>query len=189
MWICLAGGDWPARAREAAIGLAANPEENDPIRALLLDIRVVFAAAGGDRIFSRTLVEGASARQGKGKEVTDRWLAEQLHPLGIRPRTIRIGGAVAKGYVEEDFTEAFKRYISRSEIEPFLAEAHEQRAEDGEQKSEVSNQKSEGSDRKTEIGDQKPEVSGPQPEGQQPEAGDQRKDESGGTEGGEAAAA
>ena len=113
MWICLAGGDWPARAREAAIGLAANPEENDPIRALLLDIRVVFAAAGGDRIFSRTLVEalnrrldrpwaespplrGASARQGKGKEITDRWLAEQLHPLGIRPRSVRLGGTVAK---------------------------------------------------------------------------------------------
>jgi len=125
----LAGCEWPARAREAVIGLTAHAEENDPMGALLLAIRAVFAAASGERIFSRTLVEGLNrlahrpwAESRKGKEITERWLAEQLHPLDIRPRSVRLGGTVAKGYVEEDFAEAFKRYIPRGEMDASRAE-------------------------------------------------------------------
>jgi hypothetical protein len=147
----LAGGDWPEKARQAAGALTAGAQENSPIGSLLLDICLMFtitnaseSPASGQprrdgRIFTRTLLEGLSTRfgnrpwaemagfrgattNGKGKELTDTWLARQLRPYGIRSKTIWIGEEHAKGYVEEDFTEVFRRYIPRSEIEAWKAE-------------------------------------------------------------------
>jgi hypothetical protein len=46
-------------------------------------------------------------------------------PYDIRPRTIRIGEDVGRGYVEGDFTETFRRYIPRSEVEGLRAELAE----------------------------------------------------------------
>jgi len=51
-----------------------------------------------------------------GKEVTEMWLAQQLRPYGLRPRTLRIEEARGKGYCLEDFTEVFRRYIPKAEI-------------------------------------------------------------------------
>ena len=137
----LAGGDWPELARKAAVGLTASAEENDPTSALLLDILVLFAASGRDRIFSRTLVQGLNNRTDRpwaeprtGQAITERWLAKQLHSFDIRPRTVRIAGAVAKGYVEEDFREVFQRYVAKSAVEALLAEAKDQKTENGGQR-------------------------------------------------------
>ncbi len=130
----LAGGDWPEQARQAALGLSASAEENNPVGSLLFGIWLLFATAAAGRMFTRDLVQGlnslpdrpwgemtplrgATARQGKGKGITDAWVADQLQPFGIRPRTMRIGQVQAKGYFEEDFQEAFQRYMSRSEME------------------------------------------------------------------------
>jgi putative DNA primase/helicase len=159
----LAGGDWPQAARQAAVGLSASAEHNNPVGSLLFGIWLLFATAGGGRMFSRTLVQGLNGladrpwgemRNGKG--ITDAWLAAQLQPYGIQPRTLRIGQAQAKGYCEEDFQEAFQRYMSRGEIDALratLAAAAESK--------------------------QKPEVGGETPEsiGPKPESGEQRKDE------------
>ena len=82
---------------------------------------------------------------------------------------MRIGSMQAKGYFEEDFQEAFQRYMSRSEIEALRAQLG--------QRSEVGEQRSEGEGKKPEAYDQRPEIEG------------QKKDESGETPGGEAAAA
>jgi hypothetical protein len=38
-------------------------------------------------------------------------------PYGIRPRNIRMADVVARGCAQEDFSEAFRRYIPPSEIE------------------------------------------------------------------------
>ncbi len=47
---------------------------------------------------------------------------EQIAKLfGISPRNLRLDGALAKGYFESDFTEAFRRYISRSELDALRA--------------------------------------------------------------------
>src|SRR5439155_8418344 len=46
-----AGGDWPALARQALVGRIGSAEENDPIGALLLDIRGVFQKIGGGHLF------------------------------------------------------------------------------------------------------------------------------------------
>src|SRR6185369_16702520 len=107
-----------------------------------------------------------------GKGITDAWLADQLQPHGIAPRTMRIGSMQAKGYFEEDFQEAFRRYMSRSEVEALRAqlgqrsevggqpeESRKQKAESG-NRSEVSGQRSAGEEKKPDANDQRPEIDG-----------------------------
>jgi hypothetical protein len=125
----LAGSDWPPKAREAAVSLSASAQERNPITSLLVDIFVIFTLQGMDRLFTRALVAALNARTNrpwkemlKGKVITDRWLAHQLRPYGILPRTFRIGEALAKGYLEEDCLETIRRYITKAELEALKAE-------------------------------------------------------------------
>ncbi len=119
----LAGGEWPEKARQAAVGLTSSAQENSPISTLLFDIYVSFTKIGTQRIHSRTLVADLNRLTDrpwmelrKGKGLTELWLAQQLRPYGVRPATLRIGETLAKGYVEEDFMEVFRRYIPKSEL-------------------------------------------------------------------------
>jgi hypothetical protein len=123
----LAGGDWPSLARQAAISLTASAQESSPIASLLLDIFIVFTEEKSDRLFTRALLARLSrfadrpwAALHKGKEITDQWLAHQLRPYEIRPKTMRIGEVRAKGYLKEDFMDVFHRYISKSDIQALL---------------------------------------------------------------------
>lgn len=124
----LAGGAWPEKARQAAAGLTGNAQENSPIGALLLDIMVMFIREHADRLHSRKLVEGLN-RAGdrpwlelrRGKEINESWLAQQLRPYAVRPKTMWIGELAAKGYMQEDFGEVFRRYIPRVEVEGLRA--------------------------------------------------------------------
>jgi hypothetical protein len=131
----LAGGNWPERARNAATGLTARAQGESPMAALLLDLMVMFvqdcaaaqasgngkAALWSGRLFSRDIVAALNCcvdrpwvTLRRGKAVTEIWLAQQLRPFGIRPKTIWIGEEAARGYLEEDFKDAFQRYIPRS---------------------------------------------------------------------------
>ena len=83
-----------------------------------------FVGTKNRRVFSKSMVAWLNMREGrpwmqlrKGKEIDELWLAQQLAPYGIRPRSVRIDSATAKGYMEEDFKEVFQRYVPRSEIE------------------------------------------------------------------------
>ena len=103
---------------------------------LLMDILELFLRSGQDRQFSRTIAAWLNMSEERpwtalkrGKTVTPQWLAQQLHTYGIRPKTMRIGEERAKGYVREDFHEAFRRYIPQSEIEAFKKELREQSAQ------------------------------------------------------------
>jgi len=97
-----------------------------------MDIFLLFAMSKSERIFSRELVEalvGCGDRPWvelrKGKAVTETWLAQQLRPYGIKPRTLRIGELVAKGYLQEDFVETFRRYIPKPEVEAMMRDLEE----------------------------------------------------------------
>jgi putative DNA primase/helicase len=140
----LAGGDWPRKARQAAEALATGAQGRSPIGAFMLDIYSAMAVANTDRISSRDLVSwlnGFTDRPwhdlpglrivncGQRKEVTELWLAQQLRPYGIRPKTLRIGDKTPKGYLEADLLEPFRRYVPRSEWEAFKAENERQIAE------------------------------------------------------------
>jgi hypothetical protein len=97
-------------------------------------------------MFSRDIVETLNAYTDRpwmvlrrGKEVTETWLSQQLRGYGLRPRTIWIGERSAKGYMEEDFTEVFRRYLPKSAVRALLDEslaAHRERLKDdgGEEK-------------------------------------------------------
>jgi hypothetical protein len=138
----LVGGDWPAKARDAALGLTATAQEESPITSLLLDLMVLLLnqrlvegngwmeAQGGARMFSRDLVAALNAgtdrpwmSMRRGKEITETWLSQQLRPYGIRPKTIWIGETSAKGYLEEDIQETFRRYIPKLAVQAFIEEA------------------------------------------------------------------
>jgi hypothetical protein len=126
----LAGGEWPQLARQAAVNLMSNNYESNLASSLLLDIFLLFIEAKRDRLFSRALVEGLnnlshrSWREARnGKEITELWLAQKLQPYNVRPRTMRIGDLRAKGYFEDDLKDAFRRYISKPELEALMAES------------------------------------------------------------------
>ena len=125
----IAGGDWPARARLAATGLAESTSESSPIGSLFLDIFAQYASQKIDRVFTRELVEWlngfpnhAWAELSKGKPIDELWLSRQLRPYRIRPKPIRIGENVSRGYLQEDFMDCFRRYISRAEFNALSAE-------------------------------------------------------------------
>ena len=100
------------------------------IASLLFDICLIFTLGESDRMFSRILAEELNLRFSdrpwaearKGQPIDGLWLAKQLRPYGIRPRTIWIGEDQAKGYHLEDFSEAFQRYVPKAEAQAYLAE-------------------------------------------------------------------
>lgn len=85
---------------------------------LLQDIRAVFRDDQVDRAFSEVLVERLVAMEDRpwaeyshGRPLTKSKLARKLHSFGVMPRTVRIGEERAKGYLLEDFRDAFARYL------------------------------------------------------------------------------
>ena len=50
---------------------------------------------------------------------------------GIRSKTMWIGEVAAKGYVLEDFSEAFRRFISKAEVEALKEGARGKSEADG----------------------------------------------------------
>jgi hypothetical protein len=122
----IAGGEWPERARAAAIaGHVAGGDEASLIELLLGDIRDIFAKreankvepvdriSSGDLVAALVAIEGRPwAELGKSrKPLTQNGLARRLRPLGITSENIRIGDKVPKGYLLIWFQEAFSRYL------------------------------------------------------------------------------
>jgi len=125
----LAAGTWPKRARDAAVALSSMAQDTNPTTSLLLDLLLPCFEAEGERIFSRTLVAGLNADPDKPwaeaanrKQISEHWLSSKLRPYGLRPRTMRIGNAQAKGYIKAELIDLFRRYIPRSALQELLAD-------------------------------------------------------------------
>ena len=112
-----AGGDWPKRARDAAVALVAAAKQSTPslgIR-LLADLRAVFKNhdhLATEHILNK-LIEIDEAPWGdiRGKPLDARGLSARLRPYGIVPKTIRIGDKTPKGYERADLLDAWARYL------------------------------------------------------------------------------
>ena len=189
----LAGGDWPELARQAAVALSAKAAEHNPISSLLFAIWLSFRTVGGGRIFSRRLVQGLNSMDDKpwgtmanGKGITVGWLATQLERHGIKPRTIRIGNMQAKGYLEEDFEEAFQRYMSPSDREAMGRLLGLVSPIDSDASPAGGAEKTEGGGQKTEDGRNE---AGDTPSSGHGGPGEHKSDGAGEAQGGEAAAA
>jgi putative DNA primase/helicase len=115
----VAGGDWPARGRKAALKLSGTDSPTMSMGTeLLADIQEIFETRGVDRISTARLIEALCADDERpwatynhGKPITPRQVAKRLSEYGIASATIRIGLETPKGYRRDMFDEAFKRYL------------------------------------------------------------------------------
>ena len=114
----MAGGEWPAWARQSAIALSGGSvQEDDSLGVTLLkDIQRVFTVKKVDRLFSVDLAsalvefEESPWLDIRGKPLNANGLAKRLKPFNIKPRQIRIAASNLKGYLKEDFIDAWERY-------------------------------------------------------------------------------
>ena len=120
----VAGGVWPNRARVAAVALVAESKESTPslgVR-LLTDLQTVFGAA--DKLATTTILrelhEMAEAPwvDLRGKPLNDHGLSKFLKNYSIRPKRVRIGEGVFRGYDRQDFYDAWKRYLPPQASKP-----------------------------------------------------------------------
>jgi hypothetical protein len=115
-----AGGDWPQAARRALIELCSEARGSDDSTGglLLADIRQVFESKLVERIGSvelaTALAEIETSHWGEwshGKPLTAARLARLLRPFEISPGCIRFGSETLRGYLLEQFQDAFRRYL------------------------------------------------------------------------------
>jgi putative DNA primase/helicase len=116
----LAGGAWPARARNAALALsAADGEDTDSAKVLLIgDLRTLFCEEPSGVLFTRDILSKLTGEEAKpwaewknDKPLTARQLAALLREFRIQPQTVRRGKLTEKGYKVEWFEDAFTRYL------------------------------------------------------------------------------
>jgi Protein of unknown function (DUF3631) len=136
----LAGEGWPARARAAAVGLHTGRDAEDSMSLsvlLLSHIRRVFVELAVDRVATAELlralvdleegpwarwwaadVEKAERLDGPPPRKAGADLSHKLKPFRkpdgkpIKPHVIKLGeGTTARGYLLEDFADAFLRYL------------------------------------------------------------------------------
>ena len=113
----LCGGDWPQRARSAAIAMALRNADADDIgTTLLADLRDILT--DHPRIASTRVIELLVQREDRpwsewkaGRAITTVQLSRLLKPYGIGPKTHRIDGDVVKGYIVDQFEDTFTRYL------------------------------------------------------------------------------
>lgn len=119
----VAGGEWPARARAAALALVAQSKESSPSLGLrlLADIRAIFETAEMPDVMPTEAIlrklhalPEAPWSDMKGKPITDRWLSSSLSKYEIKPGSIRVGDSVLRGYKRTALHDAWMRYLPSS---------------------------------------------------------------------------
>jgi hypothetical protein len=116
-----AGGHWPDTVRVTAVKLVmVSREEREGSEGILLlgDMRTVLG--NDDAKFTSAILDALCKLDespwndinNKGKALTDRELAVRLRAYSIKPKLVRIGANVARGYRREDFAEAWRRYLA-----------------------------------------------------------------------------
>ena len=123
----IAGGEWPERARAAAIALKRNNSDDQSSGVMLLDdIRAILEETGVEKLATSTILEQLHAMEHRpwpeyhpGKPITDRQIAKLLGPFGISPSTIRLDDkSTPKGYRKSAFQDAFDRYLTAPSATP-----------------------------------------------------------------------
>ena len=115
-----AGGNWPERARVAAVALVADARrggESLGVR-LLRDLRDLFGE--DDKLSTETILERLTAMDDapwadlRGKPLDARGLSRRLARYEVAPKTMRIGDKTPKGYERGDLLDAWGRYLPPS---------------------------------------------------------------------------
>jgi hypothetical protein len=115
------GGDWPRRAREAAVALVAEARDAEPSLGIKLlgDLKTVFGDSTeiSSKSILRGLLELDESPWGdlKGKPLDERGLASRLRQYGLKSKTIRLAdGTTPKGYSRSDLLDVWQRYLPSS---------------------------------------------------------------------------
>lgn len=127
-----AGGDWPERARAAAVALSGGERDADGAREqLLADIYGYFHPTDDEgkslpaigRVRSHDLADALAALEGRpwadwkaGRPITPNQIARLLADFVVVPKTLRFDRGTAKGYEREQFEEAFARYLPQQDV-------------------------------------------------------------------------
>jgi putative DNA primase/helicase len=109
-----AGGQWPARARAAAVALSGRRNDDGIAVAVLTAIKGLFAAQDTDRLSSRRIVAALTAdptagwsESNRGRPLSEAQLARLLRPFEIYPTSF----GNARGYRLSECQDAFARYV------------------------------------------------------------------------------
>jgi putative DNA primase/helicase len=120
----LAGGEWPARARQIAQEHGGRSEQTAGIM-LLEDTQRIFIEHSSNRLTSAEMARKLSEMEDRpwpewhqGKPITPRQIAKLLEPFEVKPGTVRNATGTAKGYKLEDFSDAFARYVTDGAVTP-----------------------------------------------------------------------
>jgi hypothetical protein len=115
-----AGGEWPQKARDAAVALSAEPgwKEEAISERLLRDIRDLFGE-NEEALHTNVLLarlwgidDGPWARWSRGEPIDGAGLARLLKAFEIGPtKNVRVGGQQGKGYLREWFEPAWKSWL------------------------------------------------------------------------------
>jgi len=116
----LAGGDWPDKARVAAVADVADSRDKELSLGVMLlrDIKAIFANRDTVALVTVELLtdlkgipESPWKYMGKDQNgLTPRGLGTLLGKYGIKAKNIRTMGAVLKGYERAQFADAWQRY-------------------------------------------------------------------------------
>ncbi len=150
-----AGGDWPGRARRAAVAFVAEAEEADAEMSASLrlvgDIRDVFSEMTVTFLSSNELLQRLrKIEDSRWDDLTSRALADRLRRFGIRPGRDTAGNV--RGYRLDAFVDTFTRYLptprqkpsEASETAPDLGERSDAlRASDTSNRQTISNRQTE----------------------------------------------
>jgi len=125
------GGEWPKRARAAAVSLVSDAKEVEPSLGikLLADLQTVFGDAGlmSTAAILKALHELTESPWNdlKGKPLNDRGLALRLRQYGVKSKQIRVGDITLKGYDRADLFDVWKRYLPQSSDKAKTSETSE----------------------------------------------------------------
>ena len=112
------GGEWPSRARAAAVALSVGEDSQAAGELLLHDVYSLFEEHEADRLPTTEILQALNRLEtrpwpewGHGKPLSARGLARLLGPFGIKPSSIRLDdGSTPKGYKLSDFADSIARY-------------------------------------------------------------------------------
>jgi hypothetical protein len=112
-----AGGEWPKRARVAAVALVADSMAAPPSMGvrLLADLHTLFGDA--DHLSTEDVIAGLVAMDEapwgdiRGKALDARSLSRRLSKYGVKPRVVRVGDKTPRGYSRADLADPWSRYL------------------------------------------------------------------------------
>jgi len=114
-----AGGSWPQRTAQAALSLSEIRKEDVSIgEELLADLRQIYGDR--ERMFTTDIVTRLNKMEDRlwptalrGKPIGANWLGQKLKPFNIKPRLLRFGVRVARGYERVGpMEDAFNTYLT-----------------------------------------------------------------------------